>query len=262
LSEAISLADAIVDGELVESAYVSRQGQRSIEVVTLKVHGWSKGSVPETLKVAIPVVATTSCDGPDPFFIAAGARAVYYLREAPEFGMRQPLRIDYRFHRSQADVLDAPRPGIEQDVWRRIELAPPVDGDCVELPAGRYALRLPLADLRRMALDAGPIVGPEEGRVLRLFEGRAQDLLSRLGNWSAAGACVTVAQGWTEEDRHLAAELLKARRGEVRRADGSVAGVVWMRHYGRRSGPSGRGEILFYADPGGDPFLTVDWWRA
>jgi hypothetical protein len=162
-------------------------------------------------------------------------------------------------HAAQAQE---PRPGVEHDSWRQIELASAAGADCLEIASGNHAIRLALADLRTMALDAAPIMGAStEARLLRIFEGRSQGLLGRISGWPNEGACVR-AQALEDEDRYVIAELLKAGRAAVR-APGATqdAATIWIRHLGRRAGPrAGHGEILFYLQRGGEPFFTVSWW--
>lgn len=148
-----------------------------------------------------------------------------------------------------------PPPGVEHDSWRQIELRSVAPADCVEVSSAGHAIRLALADLRTMAVDAGRVMGgATEPRLQRIFEGRAQALLGRIAAAPAQGGCVQ-AQAAEEGDRYVVAELLKAGRAAVRR-DGAQAATIWMRHFGRR----GRGEILFYAERGGQPFFAVTWW--
>jgi hypothetical protein len=155
-----------------------------------------------------------------------------------------------------------PRPGVEHDSWRQIELAPVGGTDCLEIILRDHAVRLALADLRVMAVDAGRVMGSAtEPRVQRIFERRAQALLGRLHGWPKQGGCVQApsAEG---EDRYVVAELLKAGRAAVRPPGGAQgAQTVWMRHLGKRAGPlRGHGEILFYLERGGEPFFAVSWW--
>lgn len=159
-----------------------------------------------------------------------------------------------------AALSQEPPPGVAHDSWRQIELRPVAAADCVEISSAGHTIRLALADLRTMALDAGGVMGAvTEPRLQRLFEGRAQALLGRLAGQTPRGACVE-APAAEPDDRYVVAELLKAGRAAVRR-DGRQVEAIWMRHLGRRSGPlSGRGEILFYAERGGEPFFTVIWW--
>ena len=159
-----------------------------------------------------------------------------------------------------AALSQEPPPGVVHDSWRQIELRAVAGADCLEVAAAGHSIRLALADLRTMALDAGRVMGPAtEPRLQRLFEGRAQALLGRLAGQAPPSACVEAPAGG-QDDRYVIAELLKAGRAAVRR-DGRQVGAIWMRHLGRRSGPlSGRGEILFYAERGGEPFFTVIWW--
>jgi hypothetical protein len=153
-----------------------------------------------------------------------------------------------------------PRPGVTHDSWQQIALQPVAAGDCLELDSSRHTIRLALADLRVLAVEAGRIMGAQtEPRLQRLFEGRAQALLGRLAGRTRQGDCVQApaAEG---DDRYVVAELLKAGRAAVQR-DGANAGSIWMRHLGRRMGPlSGRGDILFYTERGGEPFFAVSWW--
>lgn len=157
-----------------------------------------------------------------------------------------------------AALSQEPQPGVEHDSWREIRVAAVAPTDCVEVAAGRHTIRLALADVRAMALDAGAIMGAAtEPRLKRIFEGRAQELLGRFAGVSASGCVQALAEG---EDRYLIAELLKAGRAGVRR-DGAPAPSIWMRHLGKRAGPMrGHGEILFYAERGGEPFFVVSWW--
>jgi hypothetical protein len=162
---------------------------------------------------------------------------------------------------AQAALAQEPRPGVEHDSWRQVELSAVV-ADCVEIIAGNHAIRLALADLRTMALDAGPIMGAStDARLRRIFEGRSQALLGRISRWPTEGACVR-AQALEGEDRFVVAELLKAGRAAVRAAGAAQdAATIWIRHLGRRAGPlSGRGEVLFYVQRDGEPFFTVSWW--
>ena len=155
-----------------------------------------------------------------------------------------------------------PRPGVEHDSWRQIELISAAGADCVEVVSENHAMRLALADLRSMALDAGPIMGAStEARLRRIFEGRSQALLGRISRWPKEGACVR-AQALEGEDRFVVAELLKAGRAAVRAPGaGQDAATIWMRHLGRRAGAlSGHGEILFYLRRDGEPFFAVSWW--
>jgi hypothetical protein len=155
-----------------------------------------------------------------------------------------------------------PQPGVEHDSWRQVRLAAVGGTDCLEFVSSNHAIRLALADLRVMAVDAGRIMGgATEPRVQRIFEGRTLDLLGRAAGWPASGGCVR-APAAAGEDRYVIAELLRAGRAAVRKP-GSEQGVgaIWMRHLGRRAGPlSGRGEILFYAEREGEPFFVVSWW--
>lgn len=155
-----------------------------------------------------------------------------------------------------------PRPGVEHDSWRQVELASAAGADCLEIVSANHAIRLALADLRTMALDAGPILGASsDARLRRIFEARSQGLLGRVSRWPKEGACVR-AQALEDEDRFVVAELLKAGRAAVRASDAAQdAAAIWIRHLGRRAGPaSGQGEILFYLERGGEPFFTVSWW--
>src|SRR5262245_44395815 len=84
-----------------------------------------------------------------------------------------------------------PPVGVAVDVWRQVALRGVEASDCVEVVSLDHAIRLSLADLRVMAVDAGQLMGKAtEPRLQRIFEMRAQGLLGRAASWPIQGSCV------------------------------------------------------------------------
>src|SRR5262245_16698075 len=84
-----------------------------------------------------------------------------------------------------------PPVGTNVDTWRQVALRGVEASDCLEVVSLGHVIRLSLADLRVMAVDAGQLMGKAtESRLQRIFEMRAQGLLGRVANWPKEGNCV------------------------------------------------------------------------